>query len=167
MWRSLLLISLCLAGCSSKESAWEKSGLIGDLGQPRLSELLAYLAAQGFPAAADATVFEFTHWVMYAEEDWHDRADKPRYEGADFFHGENRIIVAISPVRSAYAGPDDYLVVPADEGKAATLLPRGRRWSVSFNLKKPDDDLRDRLTGRLAEFVRATPAPAPPGTRPR
>jgi hypothetical protein len=166
MCRALILTALLLAGCASKhESVWEKTGLIGELGQPRLAELLAYLAENGIPAADDATVFEFTHWVMYAEHEWHDRADKPRYEGADFHHGENRVIVAISPVGSAYEGPDEYLLVPSDEGKAATLLPRGRRWSASFNLKHSDDGLRELLTQRLGEFV--TRVPAPPGTRPR
>lgn len=155
----LWMMTVC-CGCTTQEqSFWEKAGILGELGQPRLHEVLDHLQRTGIEKADEATVFEFSFWGMYGDVTWEDESRKPRFEGATIRYRQVPVIVAVSVVRPGdWPEPDELKVIrthgkKSAEPNGATILVKGKRWSVGFTMQQSDEQLANELTDRLAAFV--------------
>jgi len=116
-------------GCAHHSpQAMAYTGLPVDRAQPRLRELLNFLANHGVEEAGDATVFELSHWLMYARSEWDEEPRKPRYEGAMLSYDGVRVIFAVSPLKHSLDNGEALTIVPsAEKGKTeargATVIP--------------------------------------------
>jgi hypothetical protein len=152
----LIVFASALAGCAAQGP--REVALPEDRQQPRVAELLVYLEYRGVPDAARSPVFEMSHWIMYDDASWDQNPRKPRLEGAQIVHKGMKIIVAVSPVKTAVN--EDKLVRTEKErdGKksvvGATLLPAGKRWSVGFTMAEPNEKLQTEMEDYIAGFAR-------------
>ncbi len=153
-----LSFALLLAGCAHNPT--RHVTLPPDVAQPRLRELLDYLADHQFQHARQATVFDFSAWPMYDAPEWDDYDRKPRFEAASFLHHDNRIDVSVSPAKP-FAPDDDVfekvvLTYPRqhNDPNGASVTLHGRKWSLAFKLHQPDAQLVTRLADLLRDFAR-------------
>jgi hypothetical protein len=169
----LSLLLALVGGCESdgsRPSFWERRGLIGELGQPRLIQILEHLERNGFPKATKATIYQVSHWAMYREGSWDDEPLKPRFEVAEIEHEGERMIVttAVVPVWHSEKGETEKIVPSfsqeTGEQNGAGVVANGRRWMIGFTLAKPDAKRVERVTALLVEFTR-THVGAGPTTR--
>ncbi|HEX2973950.1 MAG TPA: hypothetical protein VHP11_16580 [Tepidisphaeraceae bacterium] len=163
-WRILTLTLLLLAGgCASspqRPSTTQPYMLPKDVAQPRLREVLAYLAEHGFDQADNVYLFQFSVWVMYDQLAWEDFLRKPRFESATFDHDDTRITIGVSPVKAYHsngAEPEKLIPInPEDPAKphGLSIVLEGRRWSLKYTLDHDNAALAQRLTELLQTYAR-------------
>jgi hypothetical protein len=153
---------MLVSGCSHKRppaAATQPDLLPPGVAQPRLREVLAYMAHRGIEKADEADVFEFSFWLMYDEASWDDNRRKPRFEGAVIKYADMRITVAVSPVKPYHAGgevPEKVVLTYAKKAKepnGASVILEGRAWTVGFTMAQPDAKVREQLTEIIREFM--------------
>ncbi|HEX2972056.1 MAG TPA: hypothetical protein VHP11_06970 [Tepidisphaeraceae bacterium] len=164
LWRILSLALLLLAaGCASsphRPPTTQPYALPKDVAQPRLREVLAYLAEHGFDQADNVYLFQFSVWVMYDQLTWEDFLRKPRFESATFDHDGARITVGVSPIKAYHsAGQEPQRLIPIDPEDPAkphgvSIVLEGRRWSVKYTLDGGNPALAQQLTDLLQDYAR-------------
>jgi hypothetical protein len=159
---ALFIALALLSGCAHKRplaAATQPDLLPPGMAQPRLREVLAYMARRGIENADKADVFEFAFWPMYEELTWDDNFRKPRFEGAMIKYADTRITVAVSPVKAYHTGgevPEKVILTYAKKGKepnGASVILEGHAWTVGFTMAKPDAKVREQLTQIIRDFV--------------
>ena len=156
----VLLCAVVLGGCASNSKQRAQGSLPEEVAQPRLREVLAYLAEHGFEQAKHAAVFDFTAWPMYEEYNWEDYPRKPRFEAASFVYDGKQIDLSVSPVKAFHSDGKVFqkvvLTYPKDikEPNGAGVVLEGRTWTVAYKLEEPNAKLQERLTELVRDFLR-------------
>lgn len=128
--------------------------------QPRLREVMEYLADNGFEEAVNVSYFDFSAWPMYDKLCWENLLRKPRFEAATFDHDGARITVGVSPVKAYHSdGKEPEKLIPINpenpaEPHGVSIVLEGRRWSVKYTLSGGTPELESRLSELLQTYAR-------------
>jgi hypothetical protein len=161
---SSIVVLTCLllaCGCAtSPKSGSQPCILPNEVAQPRLREVMDYLADNGFEEARNVYYFDFSAWPMYDRVCWENMLRKPRFEAATFDHDGARITIGVSPVKAYHSDgkePEKLIPInPEDPAKphGVSVVLDGRRWSVKYTLSGGTPELEKRLTELLQTYAR-------------